>query len=301
MTTYYISGPMRGYPRFNFDAFLECEKYLKTVTLGSTFHNPAQKDLDEGVDPENEDVTEAQLYRWMRRDLTDVAASDVIVLLPGWETSEGARRELSVAKWCGLQAFEYDPSAAFGFKFWSNGRTYDELAEKALAADAEKSNGQALVDEEMATTRKAFTELWAREIFGFDAEDKPKEGLGEIIGIKDLEPEDLPLAAEVRITNKLTGGEKGSKPERYDLVPVRPLAELAKLYGYGAQKYEDRNWEKGYDWSLSYAALQRHANAFWSGQTVDPESGCHHLASVVFHAFAMIEWGVTHPELDNRP
>lgn len=106
---------------------------------------------------------------------------------------------------------------------------------------------------------------------------------------------------EERVVNADTGGEKGSKLERFDLIPTAPLAEVARHYGRGASKYEDRNWERGYKWSLSYAALQRHANAFWGGETFDPETGSHHLAAVVFHALAMMEWGRTHPELDDRP
>lgn len=105
---------------------------------------------------------------------------------------------------------------------------------------------------------------------------------------------------ELRVVNEATGGAKGSKPERYDLMPVSPLAEVARVYGMGAAKYEPRNWERGYDWSLSYAALQRHLNAFWGGKSLDDESGFHHLAHAVFHCFAMMEWEATHPELDDR-
>lgn len=98
-----------------------------------------------------------------------------------------------------------------------------------------------------------------------------------------------------------TGGQKGSKDARFDLIPVGPLTEVAKLYGFGATKYADRNWEKGYDWSLSYAALMRHVTQFWSGEDVDQETNLSHLASVVFHALAMMEWSKTHPEFDDRP
>ena len=104
---------------------------------------------------------------------------------------------------------------------------------------------------------------------------------------------------EVRMTSS-TGGQKGSKLARFDLIPVGPLTELAKLYGKGAEKYDDRNWELGYDWSLSYAAMQRHANLFWSGEDYDEETGAPHLASVIFHAMAMLEFMRTHPEFDNR-
>lgn len=106
---------------------------------------------------------------------------------------------------------------------------------------------------------------------------------------------------EQRIKNALTGGEKGEKLEAFALIPVEPLRELARVYGYGSKKYAPRNWEKGYDWSLSQSALLRHVTAFWSGETRDPETGLHHLAHAMFHCMAMIEWEKTHKELDDRP
>jgi len=86
----------------------------------------------------------------------------------------------------------------------------------------------------------------------------------------------------------------------YDLIPTGPLAELANVYTQGSKKYADHNWRKGTEWSRAYAALQRHANKFWSGEDRDPELQQHHLASVAFWAFALMEWGKTHKELDDR-
>lgn len=101
-------------------------------------------------------------------------------------------------------------------------------------------------------------------------------------------------SGEVRVTST-TGGQKGSKPARYDLLPSVPLEQLARLYGRGAQKYAAHNWAKGYDWSLSFAALQRHAWAFWSGEDTDEEMGLPHMTAVAFHAFALVHF-LTYPE-----
>jgi len=109
------------------------------------------------------------------------------------------------------------------------------------------------------------------------------------------------MSDEVRIKNTATGGEKGSKLARFDLVPVGPLTKLAEHYGRGAEKYEDRNWERGIDWSLSYAALMRHVVAWWGGEDCDEDTGSTHMAAVAWHAFALMEYATTHPELDNRP
>lgn len=108
------------------------------------------------------------------------------------------------------------------------------------------------------------------------------------------------LTGETRSVSA-TGGEKGVKLARYDLIPTEPLRQLAEHYGKGAQKYEDRNYERGYEWSKSYAALQRHANAFWSGETWDPETGSNHMVAVAWHALALVLFCEKQPGYDDRP
>ena len=107
-------------------------------------------------------------------------------------------------------------------------------------------------------------------------------------------------ADEVRVTDPVTGGQKGQKLARFDLIPPFPLTKVAEHYGIGARKYDDRNWEKSYDWGLSFAALMRHAWAFWAGESIDPETQGHHLAAVVFHAFALMEFEHRKAGTDSR-
>lgn len=104
---------------------------------------------------------------------------------------------------------------------------------------------------------------------------------------------------EIRTTSS-TGGEKGTKLERFDLIPVGALSTVAHLYGKGAAKYSENNWRKGYEWSKSYSALQRHANAFWNGEDLDPEMQLPHMASVIFHALALITFMQEQPGFDDR-
>lgn len=106
-----------------------------------------------------------------------------------------------------------------------------------------------------------------------------------------------------------TGGRKGQKLARYDLIPPDVLEAVARQYGRGASKYDDRNWERGYNWSLSYAAAQRHLNAYWGGENWDPDpywdlvnqSRPHHLDAAIFHLMTLREFFNTHPEFDDRP
>lgn len=104
---------------------------------------------------------------------------------------------------------------------------------------------------------------------------------------------------------------KGAKLDtgkiRMDLLPVLPLLEVGRVYTMGAKKYADRNWEKGIAYSRIYGAMMRHLLAFWSGEDTheviegDSSTECHHLASVVFGALALMEFERTHAELDDRP
>lgn len=105
---------------------------------------------------------------------------------------------------------------------------------------------------------------------------------------------------EVRTTSS-TGAEKGTKLERFDLIPIGPLTELARHFGEGAKKYADRNWERGYEWNKSYAALMRHLTQFWGGEDRDPETGSKHIIAVAWHAMALAQFMDQHPNFDDRP
>ena len=95
---------------------------------------------------------------------------------------------------------------------------------------------------------------------------------------------------EIRVTDPETGGQKGIKVARFDLIPPVPMLRLAEHYGKGAQKYADDNYRKGYRWKLSLGALQRHLSSFILGESIDAETGSHHLTAVIWHAIALQEF-----------
>lgn len=133
--------------------------------------------------------------------------------------------------------------------------------------------------------------------------------------------------SEVRSMSS-TGGQKGVKLERHDLIPVESLADLARHFGRGAQKYAAHQWRNGYEWSKGHNALMRHQTAWWNGEDYDvcpPDgNGCsfvthegkdyepqepntcynhigsHHLDAVMWHSFVLKEFTRTHPEHDDR-
>lgn len=95
------------------------------------------------------------------------------------------------------------------------------------------------------------------------------------------------MSSETRITDPTTGGQKGQKLQRFSLIPAEFLWALAEHYGKGAEKYEDRNWERGYHWSLTVDALERHYTQWKQGESRDPETGSSHLIAMAWHVVAL--------------
>ena len=113
-------------------------------------------------------------------------------------------------------------------------------------------------------------------------------------------PEFVP-PPEIQVVDPKTGARKGSKLARFDLLPAEALEALAEHYGRGARKYADRNWEAGYAWGLSFAALMRHAWAWWRGEDTDAETGSSHLIAVAWHALALYTFQKRAKGTDDRP
>lgn len=135
------------------------------------------------------------------------------------------------------------------------------------------------------------------------------------------------MAPEKRTTSA-TGGQKGTKLARFDLIPQGPLTEVAEHFGMGALKYANHQWRQGYEWSKSFAAKQRHDSAFWAGFDYDvcsndpdgcsfvtaegeefvpikPDTcynhtGSHHMAASAWHALVLLEFKDRYPLFDDR-
>ncbi|MCC6311349.1 MAG: hypothetical protein IT345_10585 [Trueperaceae bacterium] len=106
--------------------------------------------------------------------------------------------------------------------------------------------------------------------------------------------------AEVRRTSD-TGGQKGQKQAQLGAVDPVALMDMARVAGFGADKYERYNYLRGYPWSWSFDALCRHLFAFWAGEDNDPESGLPHIAHVGWHALALSAFSRRRIGEDDRP
>ena len=104
-----------------------------------------------------------------------------------------------------------------------------------------------------------------------------------------------------RVKDLTVGIKYDEDKPRYDLIPPEALDGLARLFGMGAKKYSDRNWELGMGWSRIFAAMMRHAWKWFRGEAYDEQDGQHHLLSVIFCAMALYTYSVRNKGTDDRP
>jgi hypothetical protein len=100
----YLAGPMRGQPWHGFHTFDEATALLRKV--GWEIDSPSEYTQSLGAVYSEDDVrlegpvendTLSQLAAW---DFAHAAQADVVIALPGWESSEGASVEVSIARFC---------------------------------------------------------------------------------------------------------------------------------------------------------------------------------------------------------
>ena len=90
----YVSGKMRGVHIYNRGQFDRWTRKLKE--LGFDAVNPM--DIGDSIaTPEEIDASPELVERVMAADISALLKCEAIFMLRGWETSEGARRELKVA------------------------------------------------------------------------------------------------------------------------------------------------------------------------------------------------------------
>jgi hypothetical protein len=117
--TIYLSGPMRGYPGHNFNAFRQAATWLEAN--GHRVISPARLDIAEGFNPDTGEGRMSIGY-YIHRDVLAILNCDAIALMTGWGYSVGARAEGAVARWAGKAVFYQTPDGSFAE---SNGRRND--------------------------------------------------------------------------------------------------------------------------------------------------------------------------------
>lgn len=88
----YISGPMTGYKDYNRPAFRAMASKLRAAGY-------------ETLNPADVLITEGTWSDYMRVDLQMLVVADLMVVLPGWHESRGARLEVTIAHQLGIPIY----------------------------------------------------------------------------------------------------------------------------------------------------------------------------------------------------
>lgn len=143
----YIAGPMRGYPRFNFDSFEEATDTLRRA--GLTVYSPHEHDLANGFNPDGESLDGWDARRAIGWDMRMCVECDHIAMLAGWQSSRGASTEARVASMASVPVLAYSSCEQIhkeeiwaGFKGSSIEQVYDVWIdklpeEKSILAEAD--------------------------------------------------------------------------------------------------------------------------------------------------------------------
>lgn len=88
---------------------------------------------------------------------------------------------------------------------------------------------------------------------------------------------------------------------RYDLIHPKSLKGLVSVLTAGANKYAERNWEKGMKWSNVISSLKRHLSAIELGEDYDKETGMLHADHLQCNAHFLSAYYSIYPQGDDRP
>jgi hypothetical protein len=263
----YLAGPMSGCVLLNFPAFDEARDWLNGI--GWNAISPADLDRNRGIDPAQplpdwftlEDALHLDFHEITHPDCHDIA------LLPLWAYSDGSKKEVRTAMDVGHSVYLYCPEGiAHNLDKRLVPISHDEVRHTIEAVEAQEKADAAFFDQAAKS------------------------------GSSEYHFED----GEWRETSP-TGGQKGKKLAQLGAVDPGALLELAKVAGFGTEKYERYNFLKGYDYSLTFDACMRHLLQFWSGENLDAETGLYHTAAAAWHCLTMTSFLLHGLGTDNRP
>lgn len=101
-------------------------------------------------------------------------------------------------------------------------------------------------------------------------------------------------------SNDVGGRKADEAKDPLDLLSPIALTQMAKVMAFGAKKYNRDNWRKGIAFTRIIGAALRHTLAYLGGENKDPETGLSHVAHLACCAMFLLEYEVTHPNLDDR-
>lgn len=127
-----------------------------------------------------------------------------------------------------------------------------------------------------------------KNVIGVEIDGKPgdvqhynREAVRQMSSKPDIvNNQDLEKVAVKHDTNK----------NRVELIPSSGIEGIGRAMTFGATKYADHNWAKGFNYSRLIGSAMRHLLAYNGGENKDPESGLSHLD----HAGACLAMLIAH-------
>ncbi len=99
----------------------------------------------------------------------------------------------------------------------------------------------------------------------------------------------------------MSGVKHDEEKPQMALIPAIALEEEAKVWTFGAKKYDTWNWKKGLTYTRILSAMLRHTIAIMKGEDFDKESGCLHAAHIRCGAGMLIDFSLSNRrDLDDR-
>ena len=114
-------------------------------------------------------------------------------------------------------------------------------------------------------------------------------------GPQDIDLDHFDVEDKKNAKAEFAASESGAQREALGVpymkqLPLEGLAAGAAALEYGAQKYSDRNWEKGLPWQQMIDSLKRHIDDFERGRDYDngsDGSGMHHVCMIMAGALML--------------
>lgn len=108
--TVYLSYPMTGIELFNFPAARKAAEALRAN--GFDVWVPGENEIPTEDELAARTVSRKQRQAYLSKDIDIIQeVADAVVVLPGWEESEGCKLELAVAQAIGVPVFEFPHGA----------------------------------------------------------------------------------------------------------------------------------------------------------------------------------------------
>jgi hypothetical protein len=104
---------------------------------------------------------------------------------------------------------------------------------------------------------------------------------------------------DVRVDGKFGGTKLDGDKAQYGLLPPDSLKAVAEVMTKGAIKYSANNWIR-LELRRILDALERHVNAFNSGEDYASDSEQHHLAHVIANAMMAYHVAMNFKDQDDR-